>query len=192
METDDIFEYMVTPTVDVTNDNTKKEIGDVLSEIKTHLTKEELLLFSLYKNSKQHNNRIPKLFLEKYHGKKLTSSAISHRKARLMKVLKHVGILLRYKQAHNIDYLVKQIVTKKQFVIFMMYERRFSMKEIWEKVYNSKGNWTDTNKPTSSISRCFYAALTRLQNNNNPDIGSYLHLVKNVLQFSRKFPRSKW
>lgn len=188
METTNIFEHM--SSTDLGNTTSTREVGDVLSEIKTHLTKEELLLFSLYKNSKKKSNQIPKLFLEKYYDKKLTSSAISHRKKRLMKVLYHVGILLRYKQAYNIDYSIKQVLTHKQFLIFMLYERRVGMKEIWEKVYD-KGKWEKNIKNSRPISTCFYRALTRLEDCANTDIPKYLELLKNVLQYSRKYPISK-
>lgn len=166
-----------------------RDASDVLLEIKDHLTKEELLFFSVYKNSKIQKNQIHQVFLEKYHGKQLTSSAITRRKERLMHVLGHVGALLRFKRSTNVDYKLKQILTKKQYIMLILYERRIPMKDIGEKLGLTK--WTKKNRNSRPISLRFYAAMDRLQIIDDADVIRYLELLGNVLKFSRKYPVSK-
>lgn len=168
---------------------TLRDLSDVLSDIQSHLTKEELLCFSLYKNSKRQRNQIHQVFLEKYHGKKLTTSAITKRKTRLMQVLGHVGALLRFKRSTNVDYIIKKTLTTKQYIMLMMYERRIPMKEIGEKL--GLARWTENSRASRSISQRFYAALDRLEDAKDPNIKRYMELLGNVLKFSRKYPTSK-
>jgi len=169
---------------DIANDENElitREFGDVLNEMKEHLTKEELLYISLYKNSKRQRNNIYKIFLEKYHKKSLTSSAITKRKKRMFHVLGHLGEMLRYKRTHNVDSKLKNILTKKQFVCLILYERRWTTSDIRKKL--------KLNSPAPI--HCYYRAIGRLENSSDPTIKRYLNLLGNVLKFSRKYPVSK-
>jgi len=169
--------------------DTKRDVNDVLSHIKTHLTKEELLCFSIYKNSKKQKNQIHRVFLEKYHGKKLSSSAVTKRKKRLMDVLGHVRALLQFKQSTNVDHKLKDLLTTKQYIVLMLYERRVSMKEIGEQL--GLAEWKPGCPASRSISMRFYGAVDRLNESKNKDLHRYLELLGNVLKFSRKYPASK-
>ena len=193
MDTHLIFQIM-SPEGAPEDNKTLRNVEDVFSEIKTHLTKEELLCFSLYKNAKRQRNQIHKVFLEthfpeKYRSKKLSSSAITKRKTRLMHVLGHVGAMLRFKRSTNVDHKIKQVLTQKQYIMLILYERRVPMKEIAEKLEMAK--WVEGSPGTRSISNRFYAAINRLQETDDPEIRRYLELLGNVLKFSRKYPTSK-
>ena len=155
-----------------------RDFSDVLNEIKGHLTRDELLSVSLFKNSKKpHNNQVYRAFFRANHGKELSSSAVTHLKNRLVRVLQHVGTLLRYKRDNNIDYLLKDILPKRQYAILMMYEKRWPLAEINRRIGN---------KHSSTTSGAFSRAMTKLQAETHPLIRRYLELLGIVLRFSRK------
>jgi hypothetical protein len=152
-------------------------LSDILSEIRDHLTKEELLCVALFKNSKKpQHNHIFRVFLEKHHGKKLTSSAITHRKHRLLKVLRYVGALLRFKRDNNLDSILKSKLTKKQYKVLLQYEKRELITNIGVQL----------NMGADCVSRAFCRAIIRLENCQYPLIRRYLELLNNVLRYSRK------
>lgn len=154
-----------------------RDLGDVLNDIRDHLTKEELLCVSLFKNSKKpQHNHIFRVFFEKYLGKRLTSSAITHRKRRLLLVLRHVGALLRFKRDNNLDGLLKPLLTKKQYQVLLRYEKRDSVIDMAKQF--------DTTK--AQISSMFSRIIVRLDDQRTPLIRRYLELLNNVLRFSRK------
>lgn len=164
-------------------DRTLRAIDDVFREIKDHLTNEEKLVFSLYKNSKNRKkNRIYMAFLERHHGKKLTTSAITHIKKRMFCVLNHVGALLRFKQTRGLDYKLKQILTNRQFILLTLYEQRMCL----EKIRTQIGI-----KHLHTLSDLFGRAVERLQQSKDADIQRYLVLLGNVLRFSRISSKSK-
>ena len=160
-----------------------RNVDDVLHEMKDHLTKEELLCVSLYKNSKRQRNHIYGVFLEKYFKKKLSSSAMTKRRHRMLHVLSHVGELLRFKRANGIDAKLREILTKKQYVVLNLYERRWLVKDIKKKLKLSD--------KTRKVHECYYRAIDRLEASDDPAIKRYITLLGNVLRFSRKYPTSK-
>lgn len=160
-----------------------RNVDDAFKEIKDHLTKEEKLLFSIFKNSKKQHNHIHKVFLEKHCGKRLSSSAITKRKKRILSVLYVVGKLLRFKRSHNIDYRLKRILTRKQYTMLMLYERRKTYKEITDKL--------DLQPRSKSLQYLFYTALYKIDNSGEPDLLEYKRLLRDVLRYSRKYPKFK-
>lgn len=156
------------------------EVREALREIRPHLTKEEILCFSIHRNEKRKaSNRIHIKFIESYFGKTLTSSGITLRKNRLIQVLNHVGELLRFKRRHGVDQKLRDILTQTQYRRLMLYERRRSWKEIMEL----------ENTYPAQISRSVHKAINnRLKKSSDPDIQRYLELLGNVLRFSRKYP----
>lgn len=156
-------------------------LKDVLKDISNHLTKEELLCLSIYKNSYKPRNNIYKLFIEKYYGKSLTPSGITQRKKRMLKVLEAVGALLRYKRANNIDTRLMKHLTRRQFQILCFYEKRESSAEISKKLEIT----------VRSVERRFYRSISRLKSLNCDYFNKYIELLGEVLRFSRKFPVSK-
>jgi hypothetical protein len=151
-------------------------IDDVLGEIRSHLTKEELLCVSLFKNSKRQSNNIHRIFLKKYHGKMLGTSAITMRKLRMLHVLSHVGALLEYKRTHEIDQHLQEILTTRQFQILDLYEKRITRKKVREML----------NIKERAIEKCYKRALKRLEEAQNSTVQRYVELLRNVLKFSRK------
>jgi DNA-binding NarL/FixJ family response regulator len=154
-----------------------REFGDVFNEIKDHLTKEELLCVALFKNSKkrQHNN-VYRVFFKQYYKTELTSSAITHRKRRMLAVLRHVGTLLRFKREHGVDDFLKDILTKKQYSVLILYEKRLMLSEMSNKL----------NLKVNTISQVFTRTMRRLKVSTNPLIVRYLELLDIVLRFSYK------
>lgn len=164
-------------SLDDEQDNvTRRHIDDVLDEIRSHLTKEELLCVSLFKNSRRQSNNIHRIFLKKYHGKMLATSTISMRKKRMFNVLNHVGALLEYKRTNNVNMLLRKVLTNRQCQILEMYERRKTNNVIKEML----------NIKERAIERCYKRILKRLEDSSNPAIQRYLELLINVLRFSRK------
>ena len=161
---------------DVFNDTS---IDNALKDVQEHLTKEELLCVSLYKQSKKQRNDVYRVFLERHYGKKLTCSGISKRKTRTLRVLKAVGALLTFKQSNGVDIRLRRLLTKRQYVIVGLYERRLSNKDIAEKV----GIGT-----SRGVERCWKRALHRLYENGDINIKTYLEYLKMVLKFSNKHP----
>lgn len=156
----------------------KRGLDEVLSEIKTHLTKEELLCLSLYKNSKKKSNSIYRVFFDKYFGKKISSAAITQRKKRLFKVLEVVGDLYKFKQENAVDIDLRKILTKRQYQLLILYEQRKTIEEI-EKILGI-GN--------RGIRFRFNRAVKRLQEQaiSNDKILGYIQHLNSVLKFSRK------
>ena len=163
--------------VDANQDSkVKRSIEDVLEEIKGHLTKEELLFLSLFKNSPRQSNVIHRYFLKKYYGRVPTSAAITKKKRRLFNVLGHIGRLLRFKKAKNVDLRLKTELTTKQYQILMLYERRKEVKEICRLL----------NLKPRAIKRRYMRALKRVEESTDKVLAHYLKLYQNVLQYSRK------
>jgi len=155
-----------------------QEFGTVFKDIKGHLTEDECLCLSLYKNSKQTRNNGPYCaFFKRVRGKTLSSSLVVHHKRRLLKVLRYVGELLRFKRDNNVDDALKEILTDKQYMILMLYERRVPLQEIQHKVgHNHK----------STTSAAFARALAELlTHTDRPLIKRYVELLSMVLHFSR-------
>jgi len=177
------------------------DIENVRRNIETHLTKEELLDFSLFRQTKptqnqgssqgkrRHSNEIHKVFLYNNFGKAVSSGAITKKRKRLLKVLACVGELLRFKRQYNMDQTLKDILTKKQYIVLMMYERRILLKDIVERLKLAK--WKEGRPTNRTVTVRFYSALDKLKKSNNPNIAKYLVLLKAVLKFSRKYPKSK-
>lgn len=163
------------------DDVIRRNVDDVLQEIKGHLTKEEQLCVSLYKNASGQRNTIHRVFLQKYHGKYLSSCAITKRKKKMFSVLAHIGELLRFKKENDLDDELKDLLTSRQFEMLMLYERRRTEKEITSLL--------DINR--SAMWRRYDRALERLKNSEDPNIHQYLVLFNNILKFSRKFPKKK-
>ena len=160
-----------------------RDFGDILNDIKEYLTREERVCISLFKNSKKQRNQIYRAFLEcampeKYGegNQYLSSSAITHKKKKILKVLAHVGALVRYKQERHVDILLKEILTTRQYVVLMMYERRLPNTEIQSRLKIS----------TQSLMKRYHRAIERIEEENNPTLQRYLTLLGNVLRFSRK------
>lgn len=166
---------------DVNDGTVHRDIDDIMHEISGHLTKEERLCVSLYKNSRGQRNTIHRIFLKKYYGKYLTSGAITYRKKRMFSVLAVVGTLVRYKKEAGIDSLLKGILTKRQYTIITLYEKRKTYKEMTATL--------GIKEP--AIWRCYDRALERLKQAKNAKINKYRTLVKKVTKFSRKFTQSK-
>lgn len=154
----------------------KRGLEEVVNEIRSHLTKEELLCLSLYKNSKKQSNSIYKVFFSKYFNKDMTSAAITQRKKRLFKVLEAVGKLQRFKKSNAIDIKLRQILTKRQHQIMMLYEQRRTLIEIEDILGISN----------RGIRFRFKRAVDRLKKSGDPKIIEYLKKLNSVLKFSRK------
>ena len=157
----------------------RRNVDDVLQEIRGHLTKEELLCVSLYKNASGQRNTIHRAFLKKYYGKWLSSGAITYRKKQMFRILSHVGALLRYKKENGIDAVLRRLLTKRQFQILMLYERRKTYKEITATLSITE----------AAVWRCYDRALDRLTEAKTAQIDRYLELLRNVHKFSRKFQK---
>ena len=168
---------------DLEDEKLARSLDDVLKEVQDHLTNEELLCISLYKNSKKQRNAIYKVYIEKHHGKKYTTSGITRRKNKIFKVLNHVGELLRFKRTNSIDYKLRDVLTKKQYLLLIMYEKRWDITKIRERLKSAP--------TTTTFHKCFYRAIDRLQESTDPQIKRYLELFGNVMHFSRKYPTSK-
>lgn len=153
-----------------------RDLGEVLNDIKSHLTKEELLCVTLFKNSRKPQNKVYAVFIQKYYGKTLSSSAVAHRKRKLLRVLVGIGELLRYKREYNIDALMKDWLTERQHEIMLYYERRVPLAEIATKLGINK----------FSICQRHARAMSRLKASNEPKFGRYLRLLNNILRFSKK------
>jgi hypothetical protein len=119
------------------------------------------------------------VFLEEHYGKKLTCSGVSKRKTRTLRVLKAVGALLTYKQSNGIDIRLRRLLTKRQYVIVGLYERRLSNKDIAAKI----GVGT-----SRAVERMWKRALHRLYEEGDINIKTYLEYLKLVLKFSNKHP----
>jgi hypothetical protein len=164
----------------------------IYNKIENHLTKEECLLFSLYKNPEDtcKNNIIKAKMHENTFGKKLSSSAMTQRKKRLKYVFIAILALLDFKQRTSIDIKLKKTLTKKQYEILMLYERRVPGKEICERI-SCLANWRDGAPNTRPLSFRFYNAVERLKKANDLELTQYLMYLSKVLKFSRKFPKHK-
>jgi hypothetical protein len=154
----------------------RRSIGDVLNEIKSHLTREELLSISIFKNSKRQSNSIHKKFLQEYYGKELATSTITMRKNRMFQVLFHVNNLLKFKKEKNADLEIKKYLTNHQYQILSLYESRKLLKEITALMNIKK----------RAITRCWKRILRRLESADNEVVKQYLVLLRNVLKFSDK------
>ena len=154
----------------------KRGIEDVLKDIKNYLTKEELLCLSLYKNSKRQRNDIHRVFLKKYFDKSVTSPAITLTKKRMFEVLRCVGEMHRYKKEVALDMLLREILTRRQYYLLMLYEQRKPLLEV-EKILKIQKR---------SITRCFNRTVLRLKSAKNPKINKYITFLNEVLKFSRK------
>jgi len=163
-------------TEDVFNDTS---IDNALKDIKEHLTKEELLCVALYKHSKRQRNDVYRVYLEKHYGKTLTCSGVSKRKTRTLKVLKAVGAMLTYKQSNGIDIRMRRLLTKRQYLIVSMYERRLPNNEIAEKT------GVGTHRAVEMV---WKRAIRRLYEKGDENLKTYLEYLKIVLRFSNKHP----
>lgn len=169
------------PEVDDNEEAASYDFGTVLNNYRDYLTKEELVCISLFKNSKkkQNQNKVYSRFLETYMGKKYSSSSVSHKKKKALAVLKCVGELVRYKKEHNLDNILKEILTNKQYVLLMLYERRILINDI-QKRLKLRFN--------TAVSSLFGRVLDRLQQAAETDgvIKCYLKLLGNIFRYSRR------
>ena len=155
-----------------------REFTDVYAEIKAHLTKDEHLCLSVYKNSKKIKKNGPyRAFFETHRGEQPSSSLITHRKKRLEKILPRLGALLRFKRDNNLDGLLKDHLLLKQYNVLMLYERRLPLSDIQQQLEH---------KHPSTTSGAFGRAVKALlRNNDHPLIQRYIELLSQVLHYSR-------
>ena len=106
----------------------------------------------------------------------LTTTAISMRKQRMLKVLNHVGALLKYKKNNNVDIYLRNILTTRQFQILNLYERRKTNSIITQML----------NIQERAIEKCYKRCLLKMEESEEPVVQRYLELLRNVLKFSRK------
>jgi len=158
------------------NNSFKRGLEDVLKDIKNHITKEELLYLSLYKNSKRQRNNIHRVFIKKYFGKDISSSAITFHKKRIFKVLECVGSLLKFKKINAFDTILRNKLTRKQYHAVSLYEQRKTVEEM-SKILN-------VNK--RSVHFRISRALSRLKESEESIIKDYLEYLNKVIKFSRK------
>jgi DNA-binding NarL/FixJ family response regulator len=131
----------------------------------------------MFKNAKKpRQNQVYRVFFEFHHGIKLSTSAITHRKKRVLKVLQHVGALLRFKRDNNIDNFLKDILTNKQYRVLVLYEKRKTLLDISHQL-NIKPN---------TVSQVFSRMLHRLEQESHPLICRYRELLGIVLRYSYK------
>jgi hypothetical protein len=166
---------------DIFNDTS---IENALRDLSEHLTKEELLCVSLYKKSRKQRNDVYRVFLEEHYGKTLSCSGVSKRKSRTLRVLKAVGALLSYKVSNGIDIRLRRILTRKQYTIVNLYERRITNKEIAK-----LANISTAKYPWRTVELVWKRAIKRLYAEGDVYIKTYLGLLKNVLRFSAKHPK---
>lgn len=153
------------------------DISALLNDLRSHLTVEEMLCISIFKNTTQHrNNAVYQAFIYKYHGKKLSRSAVSHKKKTVFKVLRQVSALLQYKRTYPVDYSLKELLTKRQYELLMLYERRIPVADISVQLNRSRHSIFDRYKRIRE----------RLDACTDPVIVQYCELLHGVLKFSRK------
>lgn len=154
----------------------KQDLDDALKQIKEYLTKEELLYIAVYKNSYKPRNSIYRVFIEKYRKKTVGLSTISMQKKRIFRLLEHLNRFIKFKNENSMDLILKEILTVKQYRILMLYERRKTVSEMMAELKIKK----------FATHLCMRRALARLSDAKNPQVETYLRLLKNVLKFSRK------
>jgi len=154
----------------------KRNLDTYLKDLKHHITKEELLCLSLYKNSKKQNNTIHQVFLKKYFNKDLKSPAITLRKQRIFKLLVCLSKFDLFKKENAIDGLLRSALTNRQYRILMMYEQRKNNDEI------SRITGTHYRAIIGVVRR----AQDRLMTSNNPKLLKYVELLNELFRFSKK------
>lgn len=163
--------------IDDGEDNPKQRgVEDLLNEFQDHLTKEEQLLVSLYKNFPKQRNNIHRIFFKKYHGRMISTSAISQKKRQMFKVLACLGELMRFKRENNIDNKLQGLLTLRQYQALILHERRKTIPEMMNRLGVSE----------RAIQYRWRGAVNRIKDSSDTNLNQYLHLLALIFRFSRK------
>lgn len=161
-----------------------RDVNEIINNFRDYLTKEEFLCISLYKNAiGKQNNRVHKVFIKKYQGKVVDTSTVTKRIRKMFKLLPLLSDFLRFKRIYGMDYRLKDLLTKKQYRLLILYEKRKKSKEICD-ILNIKG-WR------SGVENSFKRILKRLERSNDLYIQKYLEYLSDLFKFSRKYKRPK-